>query len=112
MKKTAPASTGRESDKTNSGSESRETESKLNEEASSSSSCFSEEPQGFTSASEIYSVRSTTHWLHLVYKQLFWIVLAADYSDINMYLFFIIPSDEAKENRSRPEGLIQPLPDC
>lgn len=47
-----------DSGKTNSSSESRETESQLKEEASSSSSSsFSEELQGFTSASEIYSVR-------------------------------------------------------
>lgn len=61
MKKTVPASAGGErgeSEKTNSNSESTEMESKLKEEASSpSSSCFSEELQGFTSASEIYSVR-------------------------------------------------------
>lgn len=58
MKKEAPASTGGESDKTNSSSGSKETESKLNEGASSSSSSsLSEELQGFTSASEIYSVR-------------------------------------------------------
>ncbi|XP_038552693.1 ATP-dependent DNA helicase Q5 [Micropterus salmoides] len=61
MKKTVPASAGGErgeSEKTNSNSESTEMESKLKEEASSpSSSCFSEELQGFTSASEIYSLK-------------------------------------------------------
>lgn len=60
MKK-APASAGGErgeSDKTNSGSGSTETESQLKEGASSSSSStLCEELQGFTSASEIYSVR-------------------------------------------------------
>nr|XP_046272322.1 ATP-dependent DNA helicase Q5 isoform X2 [Scatophagus argus] len=61
MKKTAPALSGGEredSDKITSSSESRETESKLKEEASSSSSSsFSGELQGFTSASEIYSMK-------------------------------------------------------
>ncbi|XP_070779385.1 ATP-dependent DNA helicase Q5 [Enoplosus armatus] len=61
MKKTSPASSGRErgeGEKTNSCSESTDIESKLKEEASSSSSsCFSEELQGFTSASEIYSMK-------------------------------------------------------
>lgn len=58
MKKAAPRGERGESGKTNSSSESRETESQLKEEASSSSSSsFSEELHGFTSASEIYSVR-------------------------------------------------------
>lgn len=55
MKKTAPASAGGER-----GEEARtdeDTGSKLKGEASSSST-FTEELQGFTSASEIYSVRS------------------------------------------------------
>ncbi|XP_035511640.1 ATP-dependent DNA helicase Q5 [Morone saxatilis] len=59
MKKTATASTGGEkgeSDKINSSGESGESESKLKEDAPSSSS-FSEALQGFTSASEIYSMK-------------------------------------------------------
>ncbi|XP_042360347.1 ATP-dependent DNA helicase Q5 [Plectropomus leopardus] len=57
MKKTTPG-VKKEGVKTDSGSESRENESKLKEEApSSSSSSFSEEMQGFTSASEIYSMK-------------------------------------------------------
>ncbi|KAM9346027.1 ATP-dependent DNA helicase Q5 [Symphorus nematophorus] len=58
MKQTKFTSVGRErgeSDKTNSSS--RETESKLIEEAPSSSSSFPEELNGFTSASEIYSMK-------------------------------------------------------
>lgn len=86
MKKTAPGGK-REGVETDGSSESREDESKLKEEAPSSScsSSFSEELQGFTSASEIYSVRSAL--LHLVYKQLLWFPVAAEYSDINMYSF-------------------------
>ncbi|XP_071330195.1 ATP-dependent DNA helicase Q5 isoform X2 [Trachinotus anak] len=61
MKKGALPSAGGqkgEGDKANSSSESREAESKVKEEASSSSSSsFSEELQGFTSASEIYSLK-------------------------------------------------------
>ncbi|XP_076609430.1 ATP-dependent DNA helicase Q5 [Chaetodon auriga] len=58
MKQKAPASTGGgrgESDKTSSSTESTETESKLKEGATSSSFC--EELQGFTSASEMYSLK-------------------------------------------------------
>lgn len=63
MKKSTPHSAGGERDKTDSSSESREVESEVKgapSSSSSSSSClsFSEEPQGFTSASQIYSVRS------------------------------------------------------
>lgn len=57
MKKAAPASAGRdkaEGARSSSGSDSRETE--LKEAGSSSSSSFSDEPQGFTLASEVYSV--------------------------------------------------------
>ncbi|XP_022612702.1 ATP-dependent DNA helicase Q5 [Seriola dumerili] len=62
MKKGATPSAGGErgeGDKTTSSSESREVESKLKGEASSSSSfsSFSEEMQGFTSASEVYSLK-------------------------------------------------------
>lgn len=59
MKKTAPASTGRDkagASERSSGGDSRETASELNETASSSSSSFSDELQGFTLASELYSV--------------------------------------------------------
>lgn len=58
MKKAAPASAGEEreeDDKIQSSTDTRD--STLKEEASSSSS-FTDELQGFTSASEIYSVRS------------------------------------------------------
>ena len=62
MKKAATPSTGGEKgkgDKTSGSGEAGGVESKLTGEAStSSSSSFSEELQGFTSASEIYSVRS------------------------------------------------------
>lgn len=60
MKKSAPASTEGEGDKTDGSSGSREVESKVKGEpsSSSSSSTFPDEPQGFTSASEVYSVRS------------------------------------------------------
>lgn len=65
MKKSA--STGGGSDVRKSSSESKEAEAALKEEvpssSSSSSSNFPEELQGFTSASEIYSVRSTTTFL-------------------------------------------------
>lgn len=57
MKKAAPASAGRdkaEGARSSSGSDSRETE--LKEAGSSSSSSFSDELQGFTLASEVYSV--------------------------------------------------------
>ncbi|XP_040919231.1 ATP-dependent DNA helicase Q5 [Toxotes jaculatrix] len=60
IKKAHPSAGGErgESDKTNSGSESREIESELKAEASSSSSSsVSGELQGFTSASEIYSLK-------------------------------------------------------
>ncbi|XP_073351291.1 ATP-dependent DNA helicase Q5 [Pagrus major] len=61
MKKSASTGGERgESDKTKSSSESRETEAKLQEEApssSSSSSNFPEELHGFTSASEMYSMK-------------------------------------------------------
>ncbi|XP_023256803.1 ATP-dependent DNA helicase Q5 [Seriola lalandi dorsalis] len=62
LKKGATPSAGGErgeGDKTTSSSESREIESKLKGEASSSSSfsSFSEEMQGFTSASEVYSLK-------------------------------------------------------
>ncbi|XP_049924504.1 ATP-dependent DNA helicase Q5 [Epinephelus moara] len=57
LKKSAPGEKG-EGVETDSSSESRENESKVKEEApSSSSSSFSEELQGFTSASEIYSMK-------------------------------------------------------
>ncbi|XP_028456052.1 ATP-dependent DNA helicase Q5 [Perca flavescens] len=58
MKKTAPGEKGG-GVKTDSSSETRENESKLKEEppSSSSSASFSEELQGFTSASEIYSMK-------------------------------------------------------
>ncbi|XP_031588470.1 ATP-dependent DNA helicase Q5 [Oreochromis aureus] len=58
MKKAAPASAGRdkgEGARSSSGSDSRETE--LKEAGSSSSSSFSDEPQGFTLASEVYSLK-------------------------------------------------------
>ncbi|KAK2833686.1 hypothetical protein Q5P01_017575 [Channa striata] len=55
MKKPAPASAGREGEETHSGGDTRETESKP--AASSSSSSFAEELQGFTSASEVYSLK-------------------------------------------------------
>ncbi|XP_070703751.1 ATP-dependent DNA helicase Q5 [Pempheris klunzingeri] len=58
MKKPAPAPTGGkqgDGDKNNSSSESGEAES--NHKDTASSSCFSEELQGFTSASEIYSMK-------------------------------------------------------
>lgn len=59
MKKSAPGEKGG-GVKTDGRSETRENESKLKEEPSSSSSAsFSEELQGFTSASEIYSVSSS-----------------------------------------------------
>lgn len=57
MKKAAPASAGRdkgEGARSGSSSDSRETE--LKEAGSSSSSSVSDEPQGFTLASEVYSV--------------------------------------------------------
>lgn len=57
MKKAAPASAGQdkgEGARSGSGSDSRETE--LKEAGSSSSSSVSDEPQGFTLASEVYSV--------------------------------------------------------
>lgn len=56
MKTMAPKADGVE---TNSSSESRESEVKQ-EPASSSSSSVSEELQGFTSASDIYSVMATS----------------------------------------------------
>lgn len=63
MKKTAPAAAEEEKGD----GESREAESKLNEEATcSSSSSFPEELQGFKSASEMYSVRETLR--HITYK--------------------------------------------
>lgn len=80
MKKTAPTGEKKDSGKTNSASESRETVSQLKEEASSSSASFSEELQGFTSASEIYSVRYA-----FITQLHFCILAAADYSDINMH---------------------------
>lgn len=55
MKKIAPASAGGERE--DGCSDARDTGSQHKEEASSSST-VTEEPQGFTSASEIYSVRS------------------------------------------------------
>uniref|UniRef100_A0A3Q4G7W6 DNA 3'-5' helicase n=1 Tax=Neolamprologus brichardi TaxID=32507 RepID=A0A3Q4G7W6_NEOBR len=58
MKKAAPASAGRdkgEGARSSSGSDSRETE--LKEAGSSSSSSVSDEPQGFTLASEVYSLK-------------------------------------------------------
>ncbi|GLD60569.1 ATP-dependent DNA helicase Q5 [Lates japonicus] len=58
MKKGATPAAGLEGGKTNSSCESKEAELKLKGEASSSSSSsFSEELQGFTSASEIYSMK-------------------------------------------------------
>uniref|UniRef100_A0A3Q0R7S6 ATP-dependent DNA helicase n=1 Tax=Amphilophus citrinellus TaxID=61819 RepID=A0A3Q0R7S6_AMPCI len=60
MKKAAPGSAGRDkgdSTERSSGSDSRETESELKEAASSSSSSFSDELQGFTLASEVYSLK-------------------------------------------------------
>lgn len=57
MKKTAPRGERGDDGGTHSSSESRGTESQLKDEAPSSSSSFSEELQGFTSASELYSVR-------------------------------------------------------
>ncbi|XP_071374808.1 ATP-dependent DNA helicase Q5-like [Centroberyx affinis] len=59
MKKGAPASTGGggEDGTSSNSSKTRETESKPKEEAASSSSSFTEELQGFTSASQIYSMK-------------------------------------------------------
>ncbi len=66
MKKAPAASAGGESDKIKIRSESIEAESKLDEEApSSSSSTVTEELQGFTPASELYSVRHFTTHLHI-----------------------------------------------
>ncbi|XP_067334489.1 ATP-dependent DNA helicase Q5 isoform X2 [Channa argus] len=55
MKKMAPA--GRECDRTHSSSDMGDNESKLTEEAAAASSSFTEELQGFTSASEVYSLK-------------------------------------------------------
>ncbi|KAI9544880.1 hypothetical protein NQZ68_041895, partial [Dissostichus eleginoides] len=56
MKRTGPGGKG-DDVKADSNSDSTENESKLKEEAPSSSSSFAEELQGFTSASEIYSMK-------------------------------------------------------
>ena len=56
MTKAAPASVGEEKEGKSSSSDSREAETKLREDASSSSFSFPEELHVFTSASEIYSV--------------------------------------------------------
>lgn len=61
MKKSAPAVKGGEEVKASGGNETGGTTSEHRGEASSSSS-FPEELQGFTSASEMYSVRSHTHF--------------------------------------------------
>lgn len=57
MKKTAPRGERGDGDGTHSNSESRESQLKEEAPSSSSSSSISEELQGFTSASELYSVR-------------------------------------------------------
>lgn len=80
MKKAAPAGENEDSGKTNSASGSREAVSQLKEEASPSSSSFSEELHGFTSASEVYSVRYA-----FITQLHFCILAAADFSDINMH---------------------------
>lgn len=60
MKKTAPASAGGERGEDDSG------DAKDKEEASSSAA-ITEELHGFTSASEIYSVRSLQYTVHTVH---------------------------------------------
>uniref|UniRef100_A0A3Q3X322 ATP-dependent DNA helicase n=1 Tax=Mola mola TaxID=94237 RepID=A0A3Q3X322_MOLML len=57
MKKTAPGGESRDGTKTNSSSESRQSQIKEEAPSSSSSPSFSEELQGFRSASEVYSLK-------------------------------------------------------
>lgn len=88
MKKAAPASAGRdkaEGARSSSGSDSRETE--LKEVGSSSSSSFSDEPQGFTLASEVYSVTLLFYFLFLFFKGKLEVFVAAEYSEENMFSF-------------------------
>lgn len=88
MKKAAPASAGRdkaEGARSSSGSDSRETE--LKEAGSSSSSSFSDEPQGFTLASEVYSVTLLFYFLFLFFKGKLEVFVAAEYSEENMFSF-------------------------
>lgn len=89
MKKAAPASAGRdkaEGARSSSGSDSRETE--LKEAGSSSSSLFSDEPQGFTLASEVYSVTLLFYFPRfLFFKGKLEVFVAAEYSEENMFSF-------------------------
>lgn len=93
MKKAAPASAGRdkaEGARSSSGSDSRETE--LKEAGSSSSSSFSDEPQGFTLASEVYSVTLLFYFPRFFFNFYFFtgkleVFVAAEYSEENMFSF-------------------------
>lgn len=95
MKKAAPASAGRdkaEGARSTSGSDSRETE--LKEAGSSSSSSFSDEPQGFTLASEVYSVTLLFYFPRFFFLIFFFlfkgkleVFVAAEYSEENMFSF-------------------------
>lgn len=88
MKKAAPASAGRdkgEGARSSSGSDSRETE--LKEAGSSSSSSFSDEPQGFTLASEVYSVTLLFYFPRFFFKGKLEVFVAAEYSEENMFSF-------------------------
>lgn len=76
-----------------SSSSSRDAKTRLTEDVSSTSSLYPEELQGFTSASDIYSVRV------LLRSR-----TCPPLKTTNVSLFSAILPDEAKESRSRPEG--------